>query len=181
MDRKFRSFVISPEGEVTLQFHQEIIIASSKKPAKEEDADDEDETNVRKYSVSAPDRPHKDLFDCLGSLKKLGLEVCEIGISGKELATWGVTGIKIAGDMLLRKSRVQLRITKYVKRSKKSLHMWSPQVTMYPDAEEKVLFANVDKLTEGIESLLTEIEKFIDGKGEKAGQLPLFSDAEVSV
>lgn len=180
MDRKFRSFVISPEGEVTLTFHQEIVTAGSKKPAKEEDSDDEDQTAVRKYSVTAPDKPHKDMFDCLTSLKKLGLDVCEIGINGKELATWGVTGVKIAGDMVMRKSRVQLRLTKYVKRTKKSIHLWSPQVTMYPDKEDAVKFESADKLSDGVESLLTEIEKFIDGKGQETAQLPLFATIELA-
>lgn len=181
MDRKFRSFVISPDGDVTVQFNEEVIVAQSRKPSKEDDDEDDDQTSVDKFTATTSRVPHKDLFDCLTALKKLSLDVCEITITGKELSTWGVTGIKIAGDMVLKKSRAQLRLTKYVKRSKKSLHFWSPQVTMYPDKEDAVKFENADKLTDLIESAIQEIEEYLGGKSAVEGQLPLFADRGVAV
>jgi|SRR5690242_4629698 len=183
MEKKLRQFTISPKGEKTIQFIEEVITAGLKvaKDAEDED-EDEDATSANRYTIKSENEPHKDLWECMKDLKKHAMDVCEIGIAGKELGSWSVTGIKVAGDVVMKKSRVQLQLSKYVKRTKKTISFWSPQVTMYPDKSgTEVEYENVDKLTEVVEALIDEVFAYIAGKYQEDGQLPLFVDERVAV
>lgn len=181
MERKLRQFTMSHTGAVKVQFVEEIIIAGSKRAKSSEDEDeDDDATSQNKYGAESQNQPHKDLLGCLTILKKHALDICEIGVAGKELATWSVSGIKVAGDVSLKKSRVQLRLSKYVKRTKKTVNLWSPQITMYPDIETVLEYNGTDKMTPVVEELIDEIFKYLGGKYEQTGQLALFPDRKAA-
>jgi len=178
MEKKLRSMTVSSDEEVSMKFIEEVFV-SGVDSGDDGEEDVVDSTSVNKYSVDSANKPHKDFWDCLTKLKKHGLDVCEIKAEGKELGTWAVTGIKIAGDVVMKKGRVQLRVSKLVKRSKKTIHLWSPQVTMFPDNEDMTKYENANKLTECVEALIDECWAYLHGKYEQAGQFPLFTDKEL--
>lgn len=184
MEKQIKSMVITAEEGVKIRFFRPDVVAGSKQK-KGEDSEDEDEVKVPKYDVDSPYHPHPDLLSILQKIRKHAIDINEIDL--KSTSGWECTGIKIAGDVVLKKSRVQIRLSKYVKRSKKYVHMaYGPQVTMYPDKEETVMYPAADKLTELIEELLDEIELYLNGKygedftAEQGEQLALFFDRELA-
>lgn len=173
MERKISSISITDE-KVKVQFSEIAFNAGSSDSGDGEE--DNDSANEVKYQVESKNKPHKNFKNCMTSLRKHALAICEITADSKELPQWDVRAIKIAGDVLMKKSRVVITLSKTVKSTGKECLLVCPQVTMYPDSEEKVKYHDADKLAVAIEDLLSEAEEYLAGKysDEDAEQLPLF-------
>ncbi len=131
------------------------------------------------YQIKSKLRPHKDFLDSMKQLRKHGLEICEMSVDSKELKEWTVAGFKIAGDMILHKSRVVLEMSKKVQRTNKIIKFKTPQVTMFPEKEDELRYAEAEKLTVLIEGVIAEAWAYLNGKFEDTDiQLKLFENSQ---
>lgn len=170
-EKQLRSVKIGSESEVSVKFVEIITIAP-------EHEDGESTHITNEYSVKSPQRPHSDLTDTLKKLRKHALEICEINVDSKEIADWSISGVKIAGDVALEQSRVVLTLAKDVKRTGKTIHFETPQVTMYGESE----YEGAEKMAAVIEDLIEEVWSYLNGtKVESSSQLALFPMAEMKV
>lgn len=172
MERQLTSLTITADDEVKVRYTGMVVTAGEE--TNEEGA--QDNVKYRKYAVESDDPVHKELADQIKKLKKYALEICEIDPQGDELRNWAVSGINISGDVVLKKSRAVITLAKLVKRTKKIIHLKSPQVTMYPDGDDKsagLAYANADKLAEIIEAIIDEVWDYLDGVHNEEGQLAL--------
>lgn len=158
-----------------------VIIKFGHSHAEEIETDEEDGDNMATWTGDFPYAPHKDFINCMKSLRKLALEICEISLedASKELSSWGVREIKISGNYEMNKARVVLVITKHVKATNKVISFKSPQLTLSPKDEEKLKYPHADKLAKAIREIVDEAWAYINGKygedlGPKERQLPLF-------
>lgn len=178
MEKQLRQITVSEEGRIKLIFAEVAHIASENQG---EDSE-EDFVDVNEFTVKSMHLPHKDLLESMKKLRKFALESQEIEITTKELTTWNVSGVKISGDVLEKKSRVVLTLSKKVKRTGKFIHFSTGQVTMYPEKEDASAYHNADKMTVIIEDLIEECWSYLDGtktgEEKKKGvvQMPLFPD-----
>lgn len=185
MDIQIKSLAITQNEEVVIGFARVDALAGSIEPEAGDDAEDDDRVKVPKGSFTSPYKPHKDLLDAMAKLRKHAIEILELQL--KSTSDWSVTAIKIAGDVTEKKSRVQLRLSKWVKRTKKMVHMgYTPQVTMYPSDEDAVKYSKADELTAAIEEVIDEATQYLDGKygdddltEEQCAQLALFPEREL--
>jgi hypothetical protein len=139
--------------------------------------EDEDSAVIpHEYSIKGRHRPHKDFIDAMKSLRKMALEANEMTVDSKEISSWTVNGLDIAGDMFLKQSRVVLILAKTVKRTGKVSEMKTTQITMYPEKDDPQAFKDVDKLTKGIEYVIGEAWEYLNGKYDEniSSQIPLF-------
>lgn len=178
MEKQLRSLSITDEF-VKIAFAEADFIAGSSDEA--EEADD-DKISEHLFTVKSGIRPHKDLTDAMKKLRKLGLEALEINLAdAKDLHQWDVVGINIAGSTTMQKSRLIMTLEKNVKATGKGAKIKTGQITMYPDAEDKVKFPYVDKLTPMIEILIDEAFQYLDGKTDNEGtQYALFPKRELA-
>lgn len=173
VERQLVSVAIDSELKVKMKFIETRIL-----PLK--DNDEENRVKVNKFSVESEERPHKDFVNSMKKLRKHALDLIEIDLnpetSSKDLPTYTVSALKIAGNYLLKKSRVTLTLAKYVKRSKKVCETDLPQVTMYPEKEEAQMYPEAEKMTAIIEDIIEECWSYLEGKyeDEDPGQLALF-------
>lgn len=137
----------------------------------EEESEEDDEPM---FYINGTDKkgqfpPHADFVAAMAKLTKFALEICEIDGSR---AGWSVRSFKIAGNVLEKKSRIVFELAKYVKRSKKSIAVNTPQITMYGETE----YERAKDMSSAVEEVITEAWGYLLGKyGEDAkGQLPLF-------
>lgn len=175
MERQLRSLSIKPDcSEIKITFAEVL--------AHESDGDEESDITTNEFSVKSATRPHKDLMDSMKKLRKFGLECLEIELAeeSKSLKNWNCSGIKISGDLLMKQSRVVMELSKKVELTGKVAKIKTPQVTMYPQADDSVKYPNADKMTAIIDDIVEEVWSFIRGKYDDsfAGQLPLFADRE---
>ncbi len=170
IEKKLRVLKLSNDMDVSIKF-EEVLTTESE----HEDGENGIIGNI--FTVDSKHKPHKDLIDGMKKLRKYALEVCEIPVDNKETPKWIVSKIKISGDVLSQTSRVVMTVSKEVKTGK-VISITTPQVTMYPTAEDKVPYQNADKMTAEIESVINEVWLYLNGKYETEGQLPLFLFAE---
>jgi len=127
------------------------------------------------YLVKGKIRPHKDFIEEMKKLRKFALELCEMDVNSKEIGDWNVCGLQIAGDIFLHQSRAVLQLAKKVNRTNKVIKFKTPQVTMFPEADEATRYASAEKLTTQIECCIEEAYNYLNGKYEDEGiQFQLF-------
>jgi hypothetical protein len=140
-----------------------------------ESQEEENDFIPTQYHIKSKLRPHKDFIDSMKQLRKHGLEICEMAVDSKELKEWTVAGFKIAGDMILHKSRVVLEMSKKVQRTNKIIKFKTPQVTMFPEKEDELRYVDAEKLTVLIEAVIDQAWAYLNGKFEDSDiQLKLF-------
>lgn len=171
IEKKLRVLNISADLEVSVTF-DEVITTEA------EGQDDEAGVINNSFFVKSKHTPHKDFTDALKKLRPFALEICEMSSDTKEKSSWAVTSIKISGDLLMKTSRVVLMLGKELKGGKILKVGPSPQVTMYPTAEEKVPYHNADKMANAIEAIEREVWLYLGGKYEQSGQIALFPEKE---
>lgn len=72
-----------------------------------------------------------------------------------------------------------MTLGKNIKATGKVCKIKTSQITMYPDAEDKMKFPYVDKLTPMIETVITEALAYLNGKMDDEGtQFALFPERE---
>lgn len=175
MEKQLRSLAISDEF-VKITFVEGDYIAGST-----DAEEDDDKVSEHLYSVKSAIRPHKDLTAAMKKLRKLGLEALEINLADdKDVHQWDCVGINIAGNVTLQKSRLVMTLEKKVRATGKGAKIKTDQITMYPDAEDKVKFPFVDKLTPLIEEVCDEAFAYLGGKTDDEGaQYVLFPEREL--
>lgn len=155
--------------------------ASEKEEEEENDDAQAEQVMPHSYTVKSPNEPHKDFVDAMKKLRKFALEVCEIEVDSKDIACWNVSEVQIAGDYLLKQSRVVMTLSKVVKASGKVIKFKTPQVTMYPQKDDQVKYHNASKMTEAIEQVIKEAWLYLAGKYSQKGQLALFELSHLKV
>ena len=175
MEKQLRSLSISDEF-VKITFVEADYIAASN-----ENEEEDDKVSEHLFSVRSAIRPHKDLTDAMKKLRKLGLEALEINVAdAKDVHQWDCVAINIAGSITLQKSRLIMTLEKNVKATGKGAKIKTGQITMYPDAEDKVKFPFADKLTPLIEDVCREAFEYLNGKTDDDGtQYVLFPEGQL--
>lgn len=176
MQRELRSLEITDDF-VKIAFVEGDQIAGT---SESEEGEEGDKVIEDLYTTKSPRRPHKDLTDAMKKLRKLGLEALEINLAdAKDVHQWDVLAINIAGNVTLQKSRLVMTLGKNIKATGKVAKIKTSQITMYPDAEDKMKFPYVDKLTPMIETVITEALAYLNGKMDDEGtQFALFPERE---
>lgn len=128
------------------------------------------------FPVLCQYKPHKDFMDALLSCRKYGLELIEMETESRTQFT--VLSLKIKGNMAMQNARVEFTLSKYVKRSGKTLKLPCGEVTMYGDDYKKTA-----EMTKAVEKVLDEASKYMGGKNGESIALPfqfvLFEDTTV--
>src|SRR5882762_3803052 len=136
-ERQLRNLKIT--DVVSMDF---VVMTTNPPEAGKEDGGSTVSTN--KHGFESGSIPQKQFLDCMKKLRKHALEICEMDIvDTKNYTNWNVSELKISGDVTLKQSRVIMTVTKYVERTKKTIHFKTPQVTMYGESE----YQEVEKLT----------------------------------
>lgn len=175
MDRQI-SFISFDKESVKIGFNE--IMPSEKPSVEDEDESELDDVLMNQYTVSSDRKAHKDFLDAMKKLRKFALDLCEMVVDSKLIGDYMVGQVKITGDVLLRQSRVVMRVEKYVKRTDKTIKWATPQVTMYGDGE----YGKAEDMSKHIEALIDEAWQYLDGKcGEDTVQLPLFARKELQL
>ena len=171
-ERRIRIIEMHPETlAVRIEFDKVSTIGSDL-PEEDQDESSESTDTVDEFRVKSPRRPHKDFVNKFKKLTKFAMLADEI--ADENIGDYQVTRIKISGDMLMKKSRVEMVLSKYVERTGKWIKIPVSQVTMYGETD----FPEINKLTKTIEELCEEaISYAFDNKYEieVKDQLPLFS------
>lgn len=146
-------------------------------PETDEDEGEGIKLRPRKYTAESGsgDVPHKDFINAMKKLRKFAFEIAEMTVDSKELPTWTVSEISISGDYVQQQSRVVMKLSHYIKSTKKVIPLGPfPQVTMYPQNDDAVKYHNAAQMTKIIEEIIHEAWLYLDGKFDQKGQLPLF-------
>lgn len=174
MEKQLRSLQISDEF-VKIAFVESDFIAAS-----EDSETDDDQVQEHLFTVKSMLTPHKDLTDSMKKLRRLALEALEINLAEtKDYSAWNVTAIHIAGSVTQQKCRLIMTLSKKVKLTGKECPIKTGQITLYPDAEEKVMFPFADKLAPIVEDIVEEVWSYLQGKTEDESQYALFPDREL--
>lgn len=170
-DRHLKLLDISHDlSSVSIQFDEIVTL---------EPIDENAESDLKKipYSVDSPIRPHKDLYESMKKLRKHALELLGldyIANDPKNIKPFTVCKIKIAGDYLMKQSRVKMWLSMFVEDTGKIVSIEVPETTMYGESK----YHNIEKMTAIIEDIVEETWSYLEGKnGEdeyKNGQLVLF-------
>lgn len=153
-------------------------IGFSSQVSKDVEGEEEAENLVgNQYTITSHHRPNGDFVDAMKKLRKFCLEVSEIEVDAKKLPKWFVTQLKISGDIVMRKSRVQFVLSKQIEKTGKQLKVGpTPQVTMYPEKDDSQRYHNAEAMSKQIEVCIDEAIAYLNGKyeDEDNNQLPLF-------
>lgn len=163
-DRQITGITITAKGKVKISFVQITEI----EPAEGEEAST---TSVNEYSITSPNRPHKDFLDALKKLRKDAFAIAELNIDSKAQGAYTISSIRISGDIVLRQSRVVMTLAKEIKSTGKILKIGPlPQITMYGESE----YPKAEEMSKLIEAAIEEAWLYLGGKSEGETQLALF-------
>lgn len=138
-----------------------------------ENTDDvENEMNDIIQKIDSRIPPPQSLINSMKKLRKIALDICEMPIpESHEISDYTVSAVKIAGDMVLRKSRAVLTIAKTVKRTGKIVHIVTPQVAMYSNSD----YPKHEEMSKLIEEVVNEAWVYYEIiESRRKTQLPLF-------
>jgi hypothetical protein len=164
VDRQIRNFEITSAGKVKIGFVELIAQAPDEL---------EEDSNVidNGYSIVSKHRPHKDLLDAMKVMRKHAMNIIEMEIPAN-LGQYTVCGFSVAGDLVMKQSRVTLKMAKEVKRTGKVIAIPGAQVSMYAESE----YEKAHELTPLVEKAIAEVEAYLAGKyADEIVQLPLFA------
>lgn len=164
VDRQIRNFEITSSGKVRIGFVELI--------QQDPDENEEDSTVMDNgYSIVSKHKPHKDLLDAMKVMRKHAMNIIEMELPSN-LNQYTVCGFTIAGDLVMKQSRVTLKMAKEVKRTGKVIAIPGAQVSMYAESE----YEKMPELTPMVEKAIIEIEAYLAGKyADEIVQLPLFA------
>ncbi len=168
IDRQLRKIEITEDLQVKVTF-VEILTVPPDHPENESTIIDNE------YKVKSKHLPHTDLLGVMKKLKSHALDIVEIEVDSKKKGDYQVSTVKIAGDVLLKQSRVSMVISKKVNRTGKIVPIAVPQTTMYGEST----YPEAEKMSVIIEELIEEVWQYLGGKYEQDGQLPLFSPLQL--
>jgi hypothetical protein len=164
VDRQVRNFEITTSGKVKIGFVELI----SQAP---DEVEDDSTVMDNGYSIVSKHLPHKDLLDAMKVMRKHAMHIIEMEIPAN-LNQYTVCGFSISGDLVMKQSRITLKMAKEVKRTGKTIAIPGAQVTMYGESE----YEKIGELTPLIEKAIKEVEAYLAGKyADDFVQLPLFA------
>lgn len=174
-DRQLRLLIIEPDlTSIKVVFEDMVIIPSL-------DGISENTFKKKTFSCESDIIPHKDLLSKLKKLRNHALELFEVEFADddtKAKAAYHVWKIKIAGDIVLQQSRIQMTLGKKIERTGKVIPIDIGQVTMYGGDDQANYYPRNEEMSEIIEDLIGEVWLYcFEGKcmdAEPTGQLPLF-------
>jgi hypothetical protein len=110
-------------------------------------------------------------LDAMKVMRKHAMHIIEMEIPAN-LNQYTVCGFSISGDLVMKQSRITLKMAKEVKRTGKTIAIPGAQVTMYGESE----YEKIGELTPLIEKAIKEVEAYLAGKyADEFVQLPLFA------
>lgn len=160
-NRLLRNFKLDPETEKPfIDFCESVSVARS------EGEDENDKTYHMPFTCDGPFKVSDELSDTMIKLRKHGLELLGIHLEdfSKQIKKWRCVGVKIAGDHDLKQSRAVLTMAVISERTGKWSKIKTGQVTMYPEADDKSKYFDVDKLTPIIETLIDKVWGYLGGE-----------------
>jgi hypothetical protein len=163
-DKKLNSLYIHPDlSMVEIKFTELHTV---------EDETEEDgfKTIPIKRTIEAPLRPSSGLCDDLKSMRRHGLEIQGIKLEKEatQIKNWTVMRINIAGDMLLKKSRLTITLACKSELTGKVVPMKVGQVTMYPKDQDKVKYHKAEEMTKLVEKIANGVWGYLNGEFDEA-------------
>src|SRR5688572_1825963 len=146
-EKKLNSLYIHPDlSTVEIKFTELHYIA-------DENEEDGQRTIPVKRGIEAPLRPTSALCDDLKSMRRHGLEILGIKLEKEstQIKMWTVQKLIISGDMLLKKSRLEIVLALKCELTGKIVPIKTGQVTMYPKDEDKVKYHKAAEMTKLVE------------------------------
>lgn len=164
IDRQIRGIAITQKGKVKIKFVELVT---------QELQEGEEENTVidNMYMITSKHKPHKDLLDAMKKLRKHALAIIDLTVDSKDLPRYSVTSVDIAGDLVMKQSRVTITLGLENKRTGKIIPIGGSQTTMYGDSD----YADAPAMSKLIEELVEQIWLYLTGKYEQEQQLALFA------
>jgi len=171
-DRQLTRLFIATDLSLVIIHFTELHIIEDK------NTDDGDRTIAIKRSFEAPLRPASGLSNDLKSCRRHALDILgiELAKEAAQIKAWTVQQIDIKGDMLEKKSRLEMTLALECKLTGKIIPIKVPQVTMYPKDADKVKYHAADELTQLIEKIAKGCWGYLDGEFDEnlSEQIVLF-------
>lgn len=122
-------------------------------------------------TIEAPLRPTSGLCDDMKSLRRHGLDILGIKLEKEatQIKMWTVMRIKISGDMLLKKSRLEMTLALKADLTGKIVPLKVGQVTMYPKDDDKVKYHKHAELAQLVEKIANGVWGYLNGDYEDSG------------
>lgn len=180
-DRQLRQLKLAPDlNHVFGKFVETI----QHEPKGEEE---QGKRSQRKYACDGDNRPHKDLTNKMTLLRKHALDMLgiELADSAKYLKQWIVVQIDVAGDMILKQSRVKITLGKLVEKTGKISKIQTQQMVMYPATDDSSKYHKADEVASIVEKIEQEYWLYCEGKCEEEErpniQLALFNFGDMKI
>ena len=173
-EKKLNSLYIHPDlSAVEIKFTELHVI-------EDETEEDGQRTIPVKRTIEAPMRPTSALCDDLKSMRRHGLDILGIKLEKEaaQIKNWTVQRIKISGDMLLKKSRLEMELALKSDLTGKVVPIKVGQVTMYPKDEDKVKYHKAAEMTQLVEKIANGVWGYLNGEFDESipgDQLVLYS------
>jgi hypothetical protein len=122
---------------------------------------DESSAESDEYAVKSSRRPHKTFVAALRKLTPHALALLKIDLNSGE-KEWSVTSVKIDGDVLLKKARLTMTLTKYYDNDGTEGYssMEVPQVTVFGESK----YADQPALAKLFQALVDKAWDFLKGE-----------------
>jgi hypothetical protein len=161
IERQLRKLKIE-DDKITILFVETVVNESSEPGGESIISADE-------FKIKTKRKPHDNLLATMTKLRKPALRSLEIGVDSKSLPNWDVKEINITGDIILRKCRLTITLSKKVDWSGGTKEIDTPEITLYGDSQ----FDGHEELAKLAEDVFAEVWMFVSG-GYNPNQLALF-------
>lgn len=141
-----------------------------------ESAQDEENDDQVDKIIKTNIRPHKDFVDAMKKLRKLALDIISLKADAKEIGDYFVTELKIVGNAEMHQSRCSMKLTRQLEKLGTRVNIPIPSIKMYPEKEDVTAYPKHEELVVAVREACNEAMKFVQGKYEVNGQLPLEYD-----
>lgn len=163
-EKKLNSLYIHPDlSSVEIKFTELHVI-------EDETEEDGQRTIPVKRSIEAPLRPTSALCDDLKSMRRHGLDILGIKLEKEatQIKNWTVMRINISGDMLLKKSRLEMVLALKADLTGKIVPIKVGQVTMYPKDQDKVKYHKAQEMTQLVEKIANGVWGYLNGEFDES-------------
>lgn len=163
-ERKLNSLYIHPDlSTVEIKFTELVNI-------EDETEEDGQRTIHIKRTIEAPLRPTSGLCDDLKSMRRHGLDILGIKLEkeASQIKNWTCQKIIISGDMLLKKSRLEMVLALKSELTGKIVPVKVGQTTMYPKDDDKVKYHKHAELAQLVEKIAKGVWKYLNGEFDES-------------
>lgn len=163
IERQLRKLSIK-DDKITIQFVETVVNEPSEPGG-------ESVVLAEEFRVRSKRKPHENLLTTMTKLRKPALKSLEIGVDSKSLPNWDVKEINITGDIILRKCRITITLSKKVDWSGGTKEIDTPEITLYGESQ----FDGHEELAKLVEDVFAEVWMFLSG-AYNPNQLALFPE-----